>query len=104
MKRLQEKEEKTTKKTLRIIKIVGVIVFVIFLVEIWMVNRLSTYGKKIQEIKVVKANLELENQNLENAIAQNSSLKEIENKAARLGFTSIKNLEYVKQPRLASAF
>lgn len=84
--------------------IIPVLIFV-FLLEIWMVNRLATYGNKIQEIKQAKAQLELENQVLENLVAENSSLISLEEKAAHWGFDSAKNWEYIKSSQnIASVF
>lgn len=72
--------------------------------EIWMVNRLATYGNKIYELKTVRNNLELENQVLENQISQVTSLISLEEKAKIIGFDSIKSIEYpAKFSDLASA-
>jgi len=83
-------------KLTKLIKIAGAVFLLIFLLEIWIGNQLSVYGNKIAELKQAKANLTLENQILENTIAQNSSLSYIEKKAQEFGFENIKNLEYIK--------
>lgn len=78
------------------IKIAAILFFLILILEIWLVNRLSTSGDKLNEIKAAKANLELQNQLLENKIAEEIALVKIEQKSALFGFTNIKNLEYIK--------
>lgn len=85
--------------------IFGMVFFLItFSLEIWIVNRLSTYGDKIQELKVAEAKLELENQIIANSVAKDSSMVALEKKAAELGFGSINQIEYIKiSNKLASA-
>lgn len=90
--------EKPKKKFTQILKILGVIFVLIFIFEIWIANRHSVYGEKIAELKQAKANLELENQLLENAVFSNASLAQLEKKATQmLKFETIKNIEYVKK-------
>lgn len=103
MKRLIANKKQPKKRVLRVLKVVALFLVVVFVLEIWMVNRLSTYGKKIEELKVIEANLQLENQVLENSIAQRASLGQIEEKSTKLGFGSIKNPEYIKSSPLAAA-
>lgn len=67
-----------------------------------MVNRLPTYGDKIQQLKEAKTALQLENRVLENTISENVALGLVEKRANRLGFETVKNLEYVKSLSLAS--
>mgnify|MGYP001562751220 CR=1 FL=1 len=77
---------------------------VILSAEIWIVNRLSTYGNKIYELKQAQADLELQNQVLANSIAKASSLAQLEQKATLLGFNNINQIEYIKfSDKLASA-
>lgn len=91
-------------KTMRII-VIGLTIFLIVLfVEIWVVNRTSTYGDKIYQLKHAQADLELENQILSNTIAQTSSMVLLEKKATSLGFNTINQIEYIKfSGKLASA-
>lgn len=105
MKKLQQEEEKKShKKIAKFIKYsIGLLVFA-FILQVWMVNRLSTYGYKIKQLQEAQANLEMENQILENQIAQESSLLKVESKAILLGFKNIKKLEYYKSDSLASKF
>lgn len=90
-------------RNLRLVKIIGVFLIIVFILEIWMVNRLSTYGTKIEQLQEAEVNLKLENQILENQIAQNNSLAQIEERSSLLGFGNTKNLEYIKSPALASS-
>lgn len=104
MKRIREEEKKRpVKKLAKLIRAGLVLFLIIFFVEIWAVNRLATYGDKIQELKNTEASLELENQILENAVAQKSSLYSIGEKASKLGFDSAKSFSYLNSPSLASA-
>lgn len=103
MKLLQQEKEKNPKiKLTRMLKAGVVFFLVVFFLEIWMVNRLSTYGYKISELQKTKAALNLENQILENLIAEQVSLSSMESRANELGFALIKNLEYIKSASLAS--
>lgn len=100
---LSEKLDKHPKVSKYII--FGMVFFLItFSLEIWIVNRLSTYGDKIQELKIAEAKLELENQIIANSIAKDSSMVTLEKKATELGFSSINQIEYIKiSNKLASA-
>lgn len=91
-----------SQKIVRAVKVLGIIFLAVFVLEVWLMNRLSTYGNKIQELEVAKSNLKLENQVLENEIAQKASLNLIDQKAAGLGFNNIKNIEYIKPLNIAS--
>lgn len=115
MKRLYQEEEK--RQTLlsqklegepnryrRLLKIFIILIVSVVILEVWMMNRLSTNGNKIQELKIAKSDLELENQVLENKISQVTSLQALEEKAIALGFETIKHVEYPTKPSdLASA-
>lgn len=97
-------EENTSKKRIiKVTKIVGIIFVIVFILEVWMVNRLSTYGNRIENLKQEEAALILQNQILENQIAQNQSLGRLEKLSNELGFDSIKNIEYYKSANIASA-
>lgn len=98
----QHQDKQPRKKAIKIAQIAVITFLAIFFLEIWVVNRLSTYGNKIQELKNAKAALELENQILSNAIAKETSLTSVEKKAAVIGFASVKNYTYLSSPELAS--
>lgn len=86
MKHQQKNDFGHQKKVFRLIKIFFCFLIVVFVLEIWVSNRLSTNGRQIQDIKKIQADLILENQILENSIAQNMSLGIIEQRAKSLGF------------------
>lgn len=73
-----------------------VIFILLILIEIWVLNRLSTYGSVIQSLEVQKETLVLENRLLEMEIAKQSSLQGLEPKARSLGFESIRDLEFIR--------
>lgn len=104
MKRLKKEENRPRQRILKSIRLGAVILLVVLFLEIWAANRLSTYGDKIQDIKSAKMAIELENQVLENQIAQQSSLASIEIRAVALGFTTVKNWQYFKPSNLASVY
>lgn len=72
------------------------IVIPVIVLEIWSLNRLSTYGEQISSLEKTKASLKLDNQILENEIAQKSSLRIMENISKSYGFKNISKVEYVK--------
>lgn len=102
-KRLKQTEGiKPQEKIIKVFKIVMIGLVLFFILEIWMVNRLSTYGSKIEILKQSQARLQLENQLLENAIAQKSSLQILEKESNQLGFDSFSQVEYFKPRHIAS--
>lgn len=80
--------------------LVLLIIFVV-MIEIWVSNRLSTFGEKISGLERTKYSLQLENNYLKNQIAQKKSLMLNEKKSKSLGFTKIKNLEVIKSEPIA---
>lgn len=80
-------------------------VFLIFIalvvLEIWAVNRLATFGEKINQIERLKAQIHLENQILENQIAQGSSIKNLKDLTMDAGFQKISTLYYIQPSGLA---
>lgn len=104
MKKILSKEDKRHPKVLRYVILGLVLVLTLLSAEIWIVNRLSTYGDKIYQLKQTQVNLELENQVLTNSVAGASSMVVLEQKAALLGFNNINQIEYIKfSDKLASA-
>ncbi len=71
------------------------------MMQIWVLNRLSTFGEKISQIERNKTSLKMENQILENQIAQYSALQKIKVQASNLGFQTSKNIEYWQADGLA---
>lgn len=82
-------------------KVVGLLVVVILFLEIWVIDRLSAYGGKINQLKEAASVLQLSNQILESQIAERSALGIIENKAVAWGFTSPKKVEYIYTAKVA---
>ena len=81
----------------------AVIILMAIIVEIWTVNRLSTFGQELNKLDQQKAALQLNNQVLQNEIAQDSSLQEISNESKNLGLQPIAHIQYLKPSNLASA-
>ena len=65
------------------------------ILQIWVSNRLTTFGQEINQIERLRSQLVLENQLLENEIAERSSLKLMKVYATNLGFVSARNIEYL---------
>ena len=72
------------------------------LLQIWVMNRMATFGEQLTRIERTKAQLMLENQILENQIAKMSALSTIKVYAANLGFKPISALISVRPPNIAS--
>jgi hypothetical protein len=85
----------------KIIILILVILVPLVILEIWAVNRLSTYGEKISSFVSAKQSLELENQVLRNQIAEKSSLQYVNEEASNLGFGRNTKAEYINQSDLA---
>lgn len=83
-----------------VIALVLIIVFVITL-EIWVSNRLSTFGEKINGLENTRYSLALENDYIKNQIAQKKSLKLNQKKSRSLGFEKTKKVEYIKDQPIA---
>jgi hypothetical protein len=87
----------------RIIISLMLILVPVVVAQIWVANRLAVYGENINGMEQVKKQLILENQILENQIAQAGSLDDIGNTAKMLGFQKIKNnVEYLGGQSIAS--
>ena len=80
------------------------IIILVAILEIWVVNRLASYGDQIGNLEQTQARLKIENQLLENKIAEKSSLMEAEKLVNRLGYQKVKNFEYIKAENLALNF
>lgn len=101
---LLEEDKKRRPRVLRFAVLGLAVFFALLSIEIWIVNRLSTYGDKIYQLKQAQANLELENQVLANSVAISSSMIVLEQKATPLGFNNINQIEYIRfSDKLASA-
>lgn len=83
-----------------VISLVLIIIFAVT-VEIWVANRLATFGEKINGLESTKYSLALENEYLKNQIAQKKSLTLNKRKSEGIGFGKIKNIEYIKDRPIA---
>lgn len=83
--------------------VIGLVLLIIFVVtiEIWVANRVATFGEKINGLEATKYSLELENDYLRNQIAQKKSLNLNQKKSMNLGFGKTKNIEYINVSPLA---
>lgn len=83
--------------------VIGLVLLIIFVVtlEIWVANRSSTFGEKINSLEATKYSLTLENDYLRNQVAQKKSLNLNQKKSLNLGFGKIKNMEYIKSLPIA---
>lgn len=85
----------------KVIFLLALLILLITILEIWSMNRLSTYGLQISQLERTKQSLTLENQVLENEIARRASLNKIEGNATYYGFSQVKKVEYMKVYDLA---
>lgn len=83
--------------------VIGLVLLIIFLVtiEIWVANRLATFGENINTLESTKYSLKLENDYIRNQIAQKKSLNLNQKKSLNLGFGKTKNVEYIKSLPIA---
>lgn len=83
--------------------VIGLVLLIIFVVtlEIWVANRSSTFGEKINSLEATKYSLELENDYLRNQVAQKKSLNLNQKKSLNLGFGKTKSIEYIKNSPIA---
>lgn len=68
----------------------------LILAQIWTSNRVSAFGEKYDKLSNLEKGLRMENQILENRIAELSSLKTIASKSANLGLSSEINIQYIR--------
>jgi cell division protein FtsL len=80
----------------KLLALILVVVAVVAVMEIWMVNRLATYGEQLSKLDEIKDSLVTENELLENEIAEKSSLSHLGEAAYEQGYAPIKKIEYVK--------
>src|SRR3989344_1814059 len=85
----------------KIIFSVLAVVVTVIVVEIWIANRLSTYGSEIAKLESSAIDLSMENEFLKNKLSQKLSLKNTQDLGKKYGFEKIKNIEYVKDQTLA---
>lgn len=90
------------KSYLKYLKVIAVIFVLVLVAEVWMVNRLATYGSKLQDLKEEQATIGLQNQILQNQIALHESLLTLEERGKSLGFDTTLSLDYHLSKSIAS--
>lgn len=70
--------------------------FVLVLVEIWAGNNVVAYGEKLEKLSTLQKTLNLENQILENEIAEKESLNNIASRSGELGFSEPQSIQYIR--------
>ncbi|MBI2040279.1 hypothetical protein HYT18_04335 [Candidatus Microgenomates bacterium] len=70
--------------------------FILTMVEIWVANTVAGFGENFAEISSLKQSLSLENQILENEIAKYASLNSVASQSAKLGFSKITSIQYIR--------
>lgn len=78
------------------------VVFLAIILQVWVMNRLATLGEEIYKIEMTKSSLVLENQILENKLAERSSLQEIKKYANNLGFKPINSVSHITLTEIAA--
>lgn len=68
----------------------------LMLIEIWVNNTMIAYGERFAKLTTAEKNLRMENQILENEIAQNSSFINVASKSAQLGFSAQQSILYIR--------
>lgn len=89
-------EKKINWRGRRISAVVVLCVMALVVVEIWVSHTVANFGEKFKTIESVKKTLVSENRFLENEIAEYSSIQYIASESASLGFTSPKNIKYIR--------
>lgn len=70
--------------------------FVLMLAEIWASNNVVEYGEKLEKLSLLSKTLTMENQILENEIAEKMSLNHVASKSAELGFSQPESIQYIR--------
>jgi len=88
--------EEPSKFPKKVIGLYGLVFLALIVAQVWANNTLATFGKGFDEIQQKDAALQLENQVLENKIAELSSINKIASESATLGLTTPKSIQYVQ--------
>lgn len=89
----EDLEKKSSKKHWII---VAFSLFILIIIQIWASNTVVAFGEKLSSISKLKYKLEIDNQILENEIADRSSLKNLATKSSELGFSKIESIQYIR--------
>lgn len=93
--------EITSKFKKKLIITLTAVIILTGVLQIWAINRLSTYGEQISQLEFAKGAILMENQLLENQIAAKNSLSQTNEVSKKLGFEKISKLEYFEDRGLA---
>lgn len=91
-----EPEEQKKGFSRRYIALSVICLFVLMLVEIWAGNNVVAYGEKFEKLSTLQKTLNLENQILENEIAEKESLNNIASRSGELGFSEPQSIQYIR--------
>lgn len=91
-----EPEAPKTSLPKKYIALAVVSLFTLMLMEIWVSNNVADYGEKFAKLSQLTKTLSLENQVLENEIAQQQSLKNVASKSSELGFSQPESIQYIR--------
>lgn len=83
----------------RVLTALVIILLFVVVLEVWATNALVTYGDKVTKMESSIRQLKVENQVLENRVAQKASLNKLKNHAVQLGFEKIKGIDYIQVPQ-----
>ena len=89
----EDLEKKSRKKPFVII---AACFLILVIAQIWVNNTVLGFGDRFESISKLKKALEMENQLLENEIADDSSLTNIATKGAELGFSRLESIQYIR--------
>ena len=73
----------------------SLVLAIMVILEIWSVNRLSTYGVKINKLEEAKNQIQLENDLLGAQIAKGASLLNVSEKSSQFGLEKIHHTIYL---------
>lgn len=79
----------------KIIIFASILIILVTVVEIWAVNRMATFGSQTAKLEEAKNQLQMENLILEKEIAEKASLLEVQKQAESLGFSKVKDVQYI---------
>lgn len=76
------------------LSIISILILVI--IEVWASNTVVTFGDRLERVSALQQSLRMENQILENEIANRSSLINIASESAILGFSKPSDVQYIR--------
>lgn len=95
LKKIELEERKSSWRSKKALILSGLILTVLAVLQIWAQNTLVSYGEKFDKLNQYKASLEIENQILENEIAEAISLDKVATASSLLGLSVAKDIQYL---------